>query len=522
MFRPRANRGLALAVVDDVACQIVAQSLARPSAPALKDEALCLTYSQLVSSASALAGALRPLGATPGDRAVLLLPNSAEFPVSALGCLLAGVAFVPMSPDDPPARLQRLVSNCEPKVVIADERTYHLAGDVAPGVRVARFADLVEASPPLSPGHADPQSDAYLIYTSGTSGEPKGVRISRRAFATAVTTSAAAMGLGCGTRSLCVSPFYFDGSYGTLFTTLVRGGSVIIPARDKLLFLSHFFSVAVEEAATHVGVTPSYLRLLLSSPRCSKLARAPLQSFGLGGEECLAKDVEQIWALRPGARVFNRYGPTETAVQVTTYEVTAKDVEAGKVPIGSPHPGTCFYLLGEDGGLVGTPGETGELWVTGPQLMTGYWKDPELTAQVLRRDVVPGELAYKSGDLAWRDGQGLYFYYGRSDDVLKRAGVRISLLEIENALQRFAPACRRAACVAYKAGTEGTIVAFIEGGEPDAVALYERAATVLPRAMLPDKIVPVPTLPTNPSGKLDRRRLLKMAQGHPGRARPQT
>ena len=167
-----------------------------------------------------------------------------------------------------------------------------------------------------------PERVAYAIYTSGTTGTPKGVLIGNAAFSAAVTAAVDALGLDQATRTLCVSPFHFDGSFGTLFPTLFAGGSVVIRPREALLFPRTFFNAVANEDITYTGFSPSYLRLLLASPQMGKLAGTTLEVVALGGEACSAADVEALWAAAPGLRVFNRYGPTETTIAVTHVELT--------------------------------------------------------------------------------------------------------------------------------------------------------------------------------------------------------
>lgn len=499
----------------DIADRVMAHARARPGAPALKDDEVGLTYAQLIDRAVLVAGAVQARGVRPGDRVALILPNSAAFAVTAIGCLLAGAAFVPLSPDDPFSRVERLVSDCQPKVVVtaSARQDVPLPPDVV-GAQVVVFEELLQPSMVRTTRRLKPEQDAYIIYTSGTSGVPKGVRISRQAFATAVAASADAQDLDTNTRALCVAPFHFDGSYGTLFTTLVKGGCAVIPRRDELLYLARFFSAVLDEGITHVGMTPTYLRLLLDSPRVAKLKQSNLRSLGLGGEECLPEDVESIWGLCPQVRVFNRYGPTETAIEVTTYEVRRQDVRDGKVPLGFPHRGVSFHVADADSSVPKALNTTGELCIGGAQLMNGYWRDPGLTRSVLRRDVVPGQLVYKSGDLVWRDEEGRYFFGGRVDDVVKRRGVRISLAELDRTFGRVLGA-GRVVCLAFGSGKETRVKAFVEGTEGEAASFYERAARELPTGVLPDEVVVLPTFPLGLSGKLDRQLLREMGKGSP-------
>ena len=141
-----------------------------------------------------------------------------------------------------------------------------------------------------------------------------------------------------------------------------------------------------------------------------------------------------MWAASPGLRVVNRYGPTETTIAVAHLELTPELLDAGLVPIGQPHPGSSFTLVDEHGRLVDRPGVVGELHIGGPQLMAGYLNDPAQSAAVLRTDVVEGGTVYRTGDLVFRDDRGNYVYVGRSDRVIKRHGVRMSLVEVTEAL----------------------------------------------------------------------------------------
>jgi acyl-coenzyme A synthetase/AMP-(fatty) acid ligase len=220
-----------------------------------------------------------------------------------------------------------------------------------------------------------------------------------------------------------------------------------------------------------------------------------------------------LWSVLPEVEVFNRYGPTETTIAVTTYRVTTEDVASGRVPIGAPHEGVEFYIVGEDGQVIADHDEPGELYVGGEQLMGGYWGDEELTQSVLRRDVVAGKTVYKTGDLVYRDRRGLFVYSGRLDDVVKRNGVRISLDEVARAL-RSTSGVTGAWCALVDLNGSPGIAAFVEAGPEVAVtSLYEAAERQLPATMLPDEVHVVGTLPMTHQGKVDRRRLLADA-GH--------
>jgi D-alanine--poly(phosphoribitol) ligase subunit 1 len=485
----------------------------RPDAVALKDGRGPLSYADLLEQVKSSAAGLAQLGVRSGDRVALWLPNSAAFLVTALGCLWLGAAFVPLSMDDPPSRLARAVADCDPTAIVVPGGRQRLDPPaVFGGRRLVDTLSLLESGERAPRQERDPERDAYLIYTSGTTGSPKGVRIPERAFRMAISNAANLLGLDATTRTLCVPPFHFDGAYGSAFPTLVAGGSLVVPRRERLLFVKPFFTALLEEGITHTGFTPTYLRLVLSTPWSRSLIRCNLRTLGLGGEECVAADVARLWKLHPTLRVFNRYGPTETTIQVTTYEIDRKDVASGTVPIGPPHPGVSFHIVAEDGQLVRGHDETGELWIGGNQLMRGYWGDKELTSRMLRDDVVPGTTVYRSGDLVYRDVRGRFVCVGRTDSLVKRNGVRVSLSEIARVL-RGANGVSDAVCLPVDKGGRLAIAAFVETRSDVTVSqILKVAHRELPTGMVPDEVHLRTSFPCNSSGKVDGHRLVANAQ----------
>jgi D-alanine--poly(phosphoribitol) ligase subunit 1 len=318
-----------------------------------------------------------------------------------------------------------------------------------------------------------------------------------------------------------VSPFHFDGSFGTLFPTLFAGGAVVIRPREALLFPRTFFSAVKRESVNYTGFSPSYLQLLLSSPQIGQLDETDLGVVALGGEASSIADIQALWAAAPRVTVFNRYGPTETTIAVTHVEVTPESVSGGTVSMGRPHPGVTFHLVDTQGRTVEGANQVGELYIGGSQLMDGYWAAPALTDEVLRTDVVAGRTVYRTGDLVYRTEDGEYVYVDRADRVMKRHGVRISLVELGEAMRGLA-GVSAAACVAFDDGGRTGIVAFVVADGPvDILELRRAAARQLPESMLPDRIEVVDNLPLTRSSKLDERRLLAQAGlGEPGSGAP--
>ncbi len=480
-----------------------------PDRPAVKDLDRALTRGELRAAAGRVAAGLLQKGVEPGDRVALLIGNSVDFVVAALGCLWAGVTFVPLAITDPDLRRAQILADCRPVQVITAGSDQTAPSGLPVGTAWTSLSALSAADGRTSPPATGPV--AYVIYTSGTTGIPKGVQICPEAFFIAVEACADAVGLTADDRALCVSPVHFDGSFSAIFPPLVRGVPLVIPDREALLFPRRFFSIVASEGITATSFSPSYLRLLRASGRLARLADTPLRVLALGGEAPSTTDIRAVWAASPGLRVVNRYGPTEATIAIAHLELTPELLDAALVPIGRPHPGSSFHLVDENGRLVDRPGVVGELYIGGPQLMAGYLNDPALSAAVLRADVVEGTALYRTGDLVFRDEHGNYIYVGRSDRVIKRHGVRMSLVEVTEALGGI-DGVASAACTTFDLEGDLGVVAFVvPDGEVTPVAVRKAASQRLPETMLPDQFVLVANLPLTSSSKVDERRLVQEA-----------
>jgi amino acid adenylation domain-containing protein len=480
-----------------------------PDRPAVKDLDRALTRGELRAAAGTVAAGLLGLGVKSGDRVALLIGNSVDFVVAALGCLWAGVTFVPLAMTDPDLRRAQIVADCRPALVVTAGSDQTGPSGLPVGTAWTPLSQLSHADGPAPAPVAGPVS--YIIYTSGTTGNPKGVQICPDAFFTAVQACADAVGLTSDDRALCVSPVHFDGSFSAVFPPLVRGAPLVIPDREALLFPRRFFSIVASEAITATSFSPSYLRLLRASGRLSALADTPLRVLALGGEAPSTADIRAVWAANAGLRVVNRYGPTETTIAVAHLELTPELLDAGPIPIGQPHRGSSFHLVDDHGKTVDRPGVVGEVYIGGAQLMTGYLNDPALSAAVLRTDIVEGMTVYRSGDLAFRDHRGNYVYVGRADRVIKRHGVRMSLVEMTEALGGI-DGVASAACTTFDLeGALGVVAFVVPDRELTPVAVRRAASERLPETMLPDQFVLVADLPLTSSSKVDEKRLLKDA-----------
>lgn len=497
----------------DVLGLVLRHVVETPEHEAVKDPDRALSYGELGAEVCAVANCLAATGVEAGDRVALGLGNSVNFVVAALACAWLGAIFVPLAEGEPAARRSQILENCDPTVVVvASTELDDTAGsrEFAAGSHVE--VDIAEAKlVPASIGRRSPvaQRPAYCIYTSGTTGAPKGVLTGHRAFAAASNLVIDCMGLHRGTRALCVSPVHFVGSFGTIFPVLAAGGTLVIPPRESLCLPRMFFKAIALEQITHTSFSPTYLRLLLGSAQAGLLGSGSLVTMALGGEALTMADLASLWAVAPELTVFNRYGQTETTGLVTACPLYRETMQhEAAVPIGVPHDGVSFYILGEGGHVADGPGEIGELYIGGRQLMDRYWGDPVLTAAVLRDDLVAGETLYRTGDLVRRDNDGVYFMVGRTDQMVKRSGIRISLLEVASALASL-EVVSAAVCLPYEERGHLAIAAFITTSVPSAgQAVRHAAARLLPTTMLPDRVEIVEYFPMTPGSKVDEQALL--------------
>jgi amino acid adenylation domain-containing protein len=492
----------------------------RPDHPAIREPGRSLTYKGLWEAAIAVADYLQVHGVEVGDRVALAAGNSVEFVVGAVGTMIAGATFVPLAEADPPARLATVVGDARPVVVLTGNEFDASASQAeAWGIPIVPIGATAEAAVERqAPPHGGRRAPAYIIYTSGTTGTPKGVTIGVEAFARAVRAAARAADVQADNRSLCVSPFHFDGSYSCLWPALSAGGTAVLRRRDALIYPRTFIRAVLDEGITHSSFTPSYLRILLTDRRLSNLAGSTLRVIALGGEQVVPDDIITLRRAVLEVRVVNRYGPTECTIAVSHEELTPELVATGVIPIGRPHPEVGFHLLDDDGLEILGPGRSGELWVSGAQLMDGYWNAPDLTAGVMRRDVIPGVLAYRTGDLAYRDDEGRYVCTGRTDSVVKRRGMRISLAELTAAV-RSAPGVTGAAAVPFDDDGQLGIVAFVSG-TVDMQSVRSRVRLRVPDTMMPDRFIAVDPLPATGSGKVDDKALLSAHRLAPPGSKP--
>ncbi|MEY9994219.1 amino acid adenylation domain-containing protein [Streptomyces sp. V4I8] len=475
----------------------------RPEATALVHGDLRLTYRDLLTRADHLAARLRQRGVRRGDRVGLLLPRGADMGIAALAVLRAGGAYVPLDPAHPTARLAYMVTNSGTSLLLTAEGTTGLAGADVPELRVDQ---AMEAAPSFAPVPCAPDDLAYVLYTSGSTGVPKGVAVEHRALLNLAVNVRPVFPVTAEDRVLQFVSFGFDVAVSDLFFPWVAGAELHIAQEDERL--GEALQARLRDSRiTYVFLPPSAAMTLPRIPG----ALPELRTLAVGGEACPAELVERLG--EEGRRIVNAYGPSEAAVYSTTAELRPGE----PVVIGHAVPGTRAYVL--DRRLRPVPvGVTGELYVAGASLARGYFGRPGMTAERFVADPYgpPGSRMYRTGDLCRIDAHGVLHYLGRGDSQVKLRGYRIELGEIE-ALLAGHPDVTMAAAAVRGEGTEQQLVGYLvtTAEVPDGV-LRAHLAARLPGYMVPEVFVRLPELPLNRSGKIDRPRLPAPSSTRPG------
>ena len=481
-----------------LAALIAAQAERNPSAVAVIDGGRQVTYSELLQRARAVAGALQGRGIERGDRVGVLLDRSVGSVVAHCGVLLAGAAYVPLDPVHPAARIVRVLEDAGASIVLVDsQQPFPLPLGVTGLTRAE-----AEAADPISPVAIDPEDLAYVMYTSGSTGEPKGVEVTHRNVVRLVGAPTFAE-MGSGRVMLHAASPAFDAATLELWGPLANGGTIAClaerPSPDAV-------AAAIERHDVDVLWLTAGLFHELVDRRPDCLARV---GHLLAGGDVLSPDHVRraLGALPPEGRLSNGYGPTETTTFATTHQMRPGDAIDGPIPIGRPIQGTVCRVLDPAGREV-PPGMVGELAIGGDGVSRGYRNDPELTAARFHQDPKdPSAMVYMTGDLArWRF-DGMLEFIGRADRQVKMRGHRVEPAEVESAL-RAHPQVADVAVVPFDNATDelalaAYVVAGGNGAAPGPAALRAHAAARLPGAMVPSAWIVLPTLPLTANGKLD-------------------
>jgi amino acid adenylation domain-containing protein len=475
---------------------------ATPDATAVVAGTDTLTFAELSDRADQLVRRLRQHGAGPEDRVVVCLPRGLDLVASLLAVLRAGAVFVPLEVDHPDERIGQLITDAAPKLVLSDSAT--AARLPVPDPVLVDDRDAEPDRTDLADVPVFPDNAAYVLYTSGSTGQPKGVVITRQALANRVRGMCTVFGFDQRDVVLHKTPVSADTAMWELLVSLFSGGLLVLADPGKQSHPGHLFDLMSRHRVTTCFYVPSALRRVLEVPGFAAAART-LRLMICAGEELPAPLCEQVLEAAPHIALYNSYGPTEATINVSEYQ--ARTPVPTPVPIGGPVPGAEMYVLDELFRVqpVGVPGD---LFAGGVQVTRGYLDRPGLTAQAcVPHPFRRGERLYRTGDRArWRP-DGVLEFLGRADQQVKILGFRVEPGEVESAL-RGHPGVAEATVVA-EATAQGDLglVVYVTPRVPGRLSVHSlrgHLGRLLPRPMVPARFVQLDAFPLTGYGKVDR------------------
>lgn len=490
-----------------------------------------ITYRDLASLSDDLRDRLYHLGVRRGDRVGVYMRKSIDAVAAIFGVLKTGAAYVPVDPGSPVSRIAYIFNNCSVKAVILENRSEkNLAAEidkgretpelllldgVGGGLPLRQALEAAQEKDPVRAGETEnpsPDELAYILYTSGTTGRPKGVMLSHRNAISFVDWCSETFDPNEEDRFSSHAPFHFDLSILDLYVSIKHGATLVLvgeevgrdPVRLATLFSEKRISIWYS--------TPSILSLLAQLGKLEKYDYSALRTVLFAGEVFPVKHLRLLKTLLPRPRYYNLYGPTETNV-CTFHEIPDQIPEDRTQPF--PIGKACSHLqtkVVDMDGREAPIGEEGELCVSGPGVTQGYWSLPEQTTTAFLEDGF-GQRWYKTGDVVVEGDDGDYVFIGRRDRMVKKRGYRIELGEIEACLYGH-PKVEEAAVIALPGEETGTLIktflSFRDGKRPSLIELKRFCAENLPLYMIPDVISFLDTLPKTSTDKIDYQRLKEM------------
>lgn len=476
-------------------------------------------YEGLNGDANRVARWLIDHGLVPGDRVVLLLENCREYVAAYYGCLKAGAVAIPLNPDLKADGVVEVLRQTAPRAIIASSRSERtlavldLPPDIVPIRAIARptlrlcsaqdMAEITAAGDASDPGIAiNDGSLASIIFTSGTTGTPKGVMLSHRNIVANTRSIVSYLELTADDIQMVVLPFFYVMGKSLLNTHVAVGGSVVL--NNAFAYPANVVQQMADERVTGFsGVPSTYAHLLHRSPLRDVRDRLGSLRYcsQAGGHMARRVKEELLRALPAHTRLYIMYGATEAAARLSYVE---PDRLRDKIDsIGIPIPGVAMSVRSEEGDDL-PPGQVGELVATGENIMLGYWRDPEATGKVLTHH------GYHTGDTGYRDADGYFHVVGRKDQQLKVGGHRVSPQEIEDAIVATDMVVECAVLGVPDALVGHRLIAVAVPIDKATVArdILQRCSQALPRHKVPAEIRLAKALPKNSSGKIDRQACL--------------
>lgn len=514
-LRPNPELSLDYRAERPIFADFLQHAASTPDATAVISHSGSCTYGQLAAISRDLAGLLIEKGATPTDRVVIVASRCAGLVYAMLGAMRSGMAFTVADAAYPAARVEQIIRTLEPAFVL-------LCGDAGADLKLAtpviRIPELPTdalrafANANASLPEVDPTRPAYITFTSGSTGEPKGVMTHHAPLVHFIQWHTRQHGFSAADRFSLLSGLGHDPVYRDVFTPLSIGATVICPAQATLIDPVALANWIDDNRISVIHLTPPLGKLIETGAKLGELAFDALRWFFWGGDALSQTLYQQVCRVAPNAASVNFYGTTETPQAMAYHRI---DIQAGndKIPLGQGIEGAQLLVVSEAGPLVGA-GEVGEILIRSPYLSLGYWNDPALTREKFVVNPFTGaehDICYKTGDLGTYQADGSVLFLGRGDSQVKIRGHRIELGEIEGVLARH-PQVKQAVVLAQADAVSQRLIAYcVASPGVSPLALREYLSEALPDYMVPAQFVFIDSVPLTPNGKIDKRALPAMA-----------
>ncbi len=485
------------------------QAAATPETPAVVFEGRTLSYAELDALSNQVAHGLMARGVEAESRVGVFMERSADVVVAVLGILKAGASYAPLDPAYPAERLRYMIEDAGMALVIRDPGLLMDAKELGVDPAVITGLDALRQGQPDSPPQVRlyAENTAYIIYTSGSTGKPKGVAVAHRGVINILTEFHRRRRVQPGERSSWWTSLNFDVSVWEIFLPLLFGGTLVVPREEVRIDTPRFLAWLAEQ-----GIESAYLPPFMVQPLLDYLqdgGRLRLRRLLVGVEPIPEETLIAIKRLMPALQILNGYGPTETTICCTLYEVKGEQMIHRTTPIGKPYQNVAIYLLDEQmqPAPVGVPGE---VYIGGDGVARGYHERAGLTAERFLPDPFAAGRVYRTGDLARWLPDGNLMFLGRVDYQVKVRGFRIELGEIERIMEAY-DAINEAVVVVREdtPGVKRIVGYFTWRGDapPEARELRDFLGRTLPNYMIPGAFVALDAFPRTPNDKIDRKAL---------------
>lgn len=481
-----------------------------------------VSYAELNCLADRIAAAIHAQGLQPGEVAVFFHDKSPAAYAAMLACLRLGVIYVNLDPDSPWARLHRILATCRPRLVVNAFAALPFASELAAEghdtvLHLRALPDAGEAAPDARFSGSHP---AYIMFTSGSTGMPKGAAMSHANLLGFIAWSQHRFGITADDVLTNVNPIYFDNSVFDFYSAIFSGAALVPATAEQVRDTRRLVRLVNDARCTIWFSVPSLLVYLLTTRALAATDFPAMRKIVFGGEGFPKSKLRQLYELfGERAALENVYGPTECTCICSAHTIRAADFDdmQALAPLGRLAENFDYEILPQDE----TNPDFGELFLRGPQVGLGYYNDPERTARSFvqnPRHARYADIGYRTGDLVQRDSNGWLHFRGRADYQIKHMGYRIELEEIEAAFNSL-PGVKECAVVYQTLGEGlGQILAFVAPHAGLASEdLQKQVAAIVPAYMVPRRVTLIDPLPKNANGKIDRGALLGRAEPPGGR-----